>query len=52
MNKTRKNILWKGWKNERPSYAERTKMLKSCGKKCFLEERISRFLYVKKIVVK
>lgn len=36
MNKTRKNILWKGWKNERPSYAERTKMLKSCGKKCFL----------------
>ena len=34
--KTRKNVPWRGWKNERPSARERTKMLKSCGRKCFL----------------
>jgi len=26
----------KGWKNEQPSYRERSVMLKKCGKKCFL----------------
>ena len=35
-SKTRKNIPWKGWKNEKPSAHQRTVMLKKCGKKCFL----------------
>ena len=26
----------KGWKNEKPSYRQRSTMLKKCGKKCFL----------------
>jgi len=26
----------RGWKNEKPSYHQRTVMLKHCGKKCFL----------------
>ena len=26
----------KGWKNEKPSYRQRSVMLKKCGKKCFL----------------
>ena len=26
----------KGWKNEQPSYRQRSIMLKKCGKKCFL----------------
>ena len=34
--KTRKNVPWKGWKNEKPSYKQRTIMRKKCGKKCFL----------------
>jgi len=34
--KTRKNVPWRGWKNERPIYHQRTVMLKKCGKKCFL----------------
>jgi hypothetical protein len=34
--KTRKNVPWKGWKNEKPSIHQRTVMLKKCGKKCFL----------------
>jgi hypothetical protein len=36
MAKTRKNIPWKGWKNEKPGYHQKTVMLKNCGKKCFL----------------
>ena len=28
--------FWSGWKDEKPSIAERTEMLKKCGKKCFL----------------
>jgi hypothetical protein len=48
MNKTYKNrgkrkrkgkgrgVATRGWKNERPSYRQRTIMLKNCGKKCFL----------------
>ena len=36
MRKTRKNVPWKGWKNEKPGYHEKTVMLKKCGKKCFL----------------
>jgi hypothetical protein len=35
-SKTRKNVPWRGWKNERPSYHQRTVMFKNCGKKCFL----------------
>ena len=26
----------RGWKNEKPSYHQRSLMLKKCGKKCFL----------------
>ncbi len=34
--KTRKNVPWRGWKREKPSARERTKMLKTCGRRCFL----------------
>ena len=36
MKKTRRNVPWKGWKEEKPGYHQRTVMLKKCGKKCFL----------------
>ena len=36
MNATKKNIPWRGWKNEKPGYKERETMFKKCGKKCFL----------------
>ena len=36
MHKTRKNVPWKGWKKQKPSYHQRTVMLRKCGKKCFL----------------
>ena len=39
MSKTRKNgrgSATRGWKNEKPNYKQKTDMLKSCGKKCFL----------------
>lgn len=39
MSNTRKNkhrSVTRGWKKQRPSYKQRTKMLKRCGKKCFL----------------
>lgn len=36
MNKTRKNVPWRGWKKEKPGYHQKTVMLKRCGKKCFL----------------
>lgn len=40
MSKTRKNrgrgSATKGWKNEKPSYHQRTVMLQKCGRKCFL----------------
>ena len=39
MPKTRRNgrgSATKGWKNQKPSYRERSVMLKKCGKKCFL----------------
>ena len=36
MTKTLKRIPWKGWNTDKPSVHERTKMLKNCGKKCFL----------------
>jgi hypothetical protein len=39
MTKTRRNgrgSATKGWKNEKPSYRQRSVMLKKCGKKCFL----------------
>ena len=35
MFKTRRNVT-RGWKKEKPSYQQRTKMLAKCGKKCFL----------------
>lgn len=34
--KTRKNEPWRGWKNEKPGYHQKTVMLRKCGKKCFL----------------
>jgi hypothetical protein len=40
MSKTRKNYA-RGWKYESPNYAERTKMLRRCGKKCFLGSKKS-----------
>ena len=36
MTKTRKQVPWSGWKNEKPGTHQRTIMLKKCGKKCFL----------------
>jgi hypothetical protein len=36
MSKTRKNVPWKGWKNDKPGYHQKTVMLRKCGKKCFL----------------
>ena len=36
MTKTRKNVPWKGWKSSKPSFHQRTLMMKKCGKKCFL----------------
>ena len=36
MTKTKKISHWRGWKNEKPGYHQRTVMLKKCGKKCFL----------------
>jgi hypothetical protein len=40
-SQTRKNVPWKGWKREKPTYHQRTVMLKKCGKKCFLGTRKS-----------
>ena len=34
--KTKRRVPWAGWKNEKPSYHQKTIMLKNCGKKCFL----------------
>ena len=36
MKKTRKNVPWSGWKNEKPGFHQKTIMLQKCGKKCFL----------------
>ena len=36
MSKTRKNVPWRNWKNEKPGFHEKTVMMKKCGKKCFL----------------
>jgi hypothetical protein len=36
MVKTRKNVPWKGWKNIKPGFHQRTVMLQKCGQKCFL----------------
>ena len=36
MSKTRKNVPWRGWKNEKPGFHQKTVMFKKCGKKCFL----------------
>ena len=35
------NAPWKGWKNEKPGFHQKTMMLKRCGKKCFLGKGIS-----------
>jgi hypothetical protein len=32
---------WRGWKNEKPSFKQRTIMMKKCGKKCFLGSKKS-----------
>jgi hypothetical protein len=36
MSKTRKNVPWRGWKNDRPGFHQKTVMFNKCGKKCFL----------------
>lgn len=36
MKRTRKSVPWKGWGKLAPRGAERTRMYKKCGKKCFL----------------
>ena len=48
MHYTRKNFrrhgrgsATRGWKNEKPSYHQRTVMLKRCGQKCFLGQHKS-----------
>ena len=40
MTQTRKNN-WRGWKNEKPGFHQRTVMFKKCGKKCFLGSKKS-----------
>ncbi len=35
MARTRKNRT-RGWKSQQPSYHQRTNMMHTCGKKCFL----------------
>ena len=37
----KKQNPWSGWKNEKPSMHQRTVMLKTCGKKCFLGSKKS-----------
>jgi hypothetical protein len=32
----KKNIPWRGWKQEKPGFHQKTVMMKKCGKKCFL----------------
>jgi hypothetical protein len=36
MTQTRKNVPWRGWKNEKPGFHQKTMMRKNCGSKCFL----------------
>jgi hypothetical protein len=36
MNSRKKRSLTRGWNKEKPSYHEKTVMLKKCGRKCFL----------------
>lgn len=36
MVKTKRRSLWRGWKKQKPSFHQRTTMLKRCGKRCFL----------------
>ena len=36
MSKTRKNNVTRGWTKIKPSFHERTQMLRNCGNKCFL----------------
>jgi len=33
---SRKHVPWAGWKKQEPSTHQRTLMLQTCGKKCFL----------------
>lgn len=35
-SKRGKNVPWRGWKKEKPSYRQRSMMLAKCGKRCFL----------------
>ena len=34
--KMRKSVPWRGWSKQKPTTAQRTKMMRKCGKKCFL----------------
>jgi len=34
--KTKTRPKWRGWKKQKPSFHQRTIMLKKCGKRCFL----------------
>lgn len=35
-HKTRKSVPWKGWSKLAPHGAQRTRMYRKCGKRCFL----------------
>ena len=37
--KTRKPVPWAGWGKQAPHGAQRTRMYKKCGKKCFLGKK-------------
>jgi hypothetical protein len=39
--RTRKNVPWKHWKQQKPGAHQKTLMLKRCGKKCFLGSKKS-----------
>lgn len=41
MTQTRRNSRVRGWQREKPSFHQRTVMLKRCGRKCFLGTRKS-----------
>ena len=41
VKKTKRKVPWSGWKKQKPhTRKSRKKMLKKCGKKCFLGEKM------------
>jgi hypothetical protein len=36
-----RGVATRGWKSQKPNFHQRTRMMKTCGKKCFLGENKS-----------